>query len=416
MTRPIRALLGTALACVTAVAASGCEDFLAVDDPTVIDVATVDPVADATTLAFSAQQNFAVAYGWMIMYSSWFVGEALVAETFPTRNEFGRRDVAEDNGSHNADVWQPLSVATASTDLVLQLSLPTPESNLNIARAALYRGFSFVMMAEHFCTGTVSTAGEPGPELTTAAMLDSAIVHFTTANSVGTAQASAAGLAIARAALVGRARAQLQAGRLTQAATDAAAVPAAFNFTLSYIDDLAQRTRLGNRMWQFTLDRGSITVAPAFRVTDPRVPYKAPGQHSLTPQDPSSGPFYIQNKYPTFATSIRLASKIEADYIQAEAQGTAAQLTLIAARRAANSQEAYSGATDATSVLTELMEQRGREFYLEGKRLGDFRRNPNNVLNVPVAGSTYFKPGFAPVGSQTCYPLPTAERDNNPNL
>src|SRR5574338_412643 len=103
--------------------ATACSDFLNVENPNVIDINAIDPVQDATALANSAQQNFAAAYGWMIMYSSWFAGETLVAETFPTRNEFGRRDVAESNGSLNTDVWQPLSLAAASTKIVLDLTL-----------------------------------------------------------------------------------------------------------------------------------------------------------------------------------------------------------------------------------------------------------------------------------------------------
>ena len=83
-----------------------------------------DPVADAGLLASSAVQNFAQSYGWLIMYSGWFTGESDVAETFPTRNEFGRRAVDPTNGSHNADVWFPLSQAMASGYLVLDLTLP----------------------------------------------------------------------------------------------------------------------------------------------------------------------------------------------------------------------------------------------------------------------------------------------------
>ena len=86
-------------------------------------------------------------------------------------------------------------------------------------------------------------------------------------------------------------------------------------FNIATIDDPAQRTRLGNRLWQFTLDRGSITVAPAYRITDdPRIRFKAPAQHNLAPQDPASGAFFIQDKYATFNAPLRLASKLEADY------------------------------------------------------------------------------------------------------
>lgn len=401
-----------ALLSIASVGALGCTEFLSVDNPNVIDRDKVDPVADATTLANSAQQNFAAAYGWMIMYSSWFTGEAQVSETFPTRNEFGRRDVQQSNGSLNADVWINLTVASASANLVLKLDLPTPTTNINYARAALVRGFSFVLMAESFCTGTV----ESGPELTTNVMLDSAVANFTKAITIGNANGTPDGVAIARASLVGRARAHLQAGRKSDALTDANAVPAGFSANLGYIDDLAFRNRLGNRLWQFTLDRGSISVAPAFRVTDPRVRYKAPAQHSLTPQDPSSGAFFIQDKYPGFNTPIRLASKLEADYIAAEAGTTADQLALIAARRAANGQSAYAGPTTAAAVLTELMWQRSLEFWLEGKRIGDSRRNPSAMTAMPQPGAAYFKSGFPPIGNGTCYPLPLQERDNNPNL
>ena len=88
----------------------------------------------------------------------------------------------------------------------------------------------------------------------------------------------------------------------------------------------------------------------------------------------------------------------------------------IQARRAANGQAAYSGPTDAVSTLAEFETQRGLEFYLENKRLGDLVRNGAAVKFAPVPGSTYFKAGFAPVGSQTCIPLPITETDNNPNF
>lgn len=395
---------------------AGCSEFLTVENPTVIETSTLDPVNDAPVLANSAMQNLAAAYGSLIMYSSWFSGETDVAETFPTRNEFGRRAVDPTNGSLSTDTWFPLSQAAASTYLVLEQTLPTPATNVNYQKAEFALAYSFLLMAENFCQGTVRS----GPALTTVNLLDSAVVHFTQAVTIGNAAATTASIAMANAALVGRARAHLQAGRKPQALTDANAVPAGFNFNLAYFDDLSNRTRVGNRLWQFTSDRGSIAIAPAWRVTDPRVPQRlAPS--NLAPQDANYAvdrgmPYVIQNKYPSFATAIRLASKMEADYIAAEAQGTAAMLSLIGTRRTANTQPPYTGATDAASVLAEFETQRGLEFFLEGKRIGDLARNGVAVKFAPVPGSTYFKPGFAPVGAQICYPLPTTETDNNPNF
>ena len=394
-----------------------CDEFLQVKTPTVIEVEALDPVNDAPVLANSAVQNLATAYGWLSMYGGWMSGEIDVAETFPTRNEFGRRDVAPSNGSLSTDVWQPLSVAAASSYLVLDLTLPTPATNDNYMKAHFALGWSYVLMAESFCQGTVRS----GAPLTTVQMLDSAILHFTEANTIGTAINTATSLNFARAAMVGRARAKLQKKTDNAGAiADANSVPAGFNYNLEYFDDLSNRTRLGNRLWQFTADRGSIAIAPMWRVTDPRVPQRV-APSNLLPQDANytvdrGMAYVIQDKWRGFGLAIRLASKIEADYIVAEATGTAAQLAHIQARRAANGQPAYGGATDAASVLAEFETQRGLEFFLEVKRLGDLARNGAAVLGVPTPGATYFKAGFSPVGNQTCIPLPITETDNNPNF
>jgi hypothetical protein len=413
MTNIRRAVTRTAAGTVLVLSAAACSnDFLAVTNPNVIDAATVDPTSGAATLAQSAQQNFATALGLLSVYSGWFTVEANVSDTFPTRNEFGFRLISDMNGSLNGDVWAPLSRAAASTKTVLDLELPTPASNINIARAATFRGFSVLMMATDFCTGSLSG----GPELTTAQMLDSAVYWFDQAISVGTANATADGIALANASRVGRARAKLQKGDKAGAAADAAAVPAGFVFNLRYTDDAGNRARLSNRQFQLTFDRSSISVAPFFRTGDPRVPFKAPGDSKLNGQDAVPGGFYEQTKFSGYASSQRLASKLEADYIAAEAGTTAQQLALIAARRAANSQPAYDGPTDAASVLKELYLQRSFEFYLEGRRLSDYRRSPASVSGITAPGDPYFKPGYANTGDQTCYPLPRVERDNNPNM
>jgi hypothetical protein len=294
----------------------------------------------------------------------------------------------------------------------MDLTLANPTSNINYARAATFRGFSILQIASDFCTGALSS----GPELTTAQLLDSAIVYFTKGVDIGKANATTDGIALSNASLVGRARAKLQKGDKAGAAADAALVPAGFVFNMNMTDDAANRGRFSNRVYQFTFDRSSISVAPWYRVNDPRVTYKGPGVTKLNPQDAVPGGFYEQTKFPGYGSPIRLASKLEADYIAAEAGDATAQLALISARRTANGLAAYAGATDAASVMAELYNQRAFEFYLEGKRIADFRRSPASVKSMTAAGGTYFKPGYANVGNQTCYPLPRTERDNNPNM
>jgi hypothetical protein len=410
----------------------GCTNWLSVDNPTVIDNDALDPVADIDLLAKSAQQNLASAYGHLIVYSSWFTGETDVSETFPTRNEFGRRAISIQNGSLDTDVWFPLSQTVASSYIVLRAALADTARNIHYARANMVLGFAYAFMAEQFCQGTVLA----GPPLTTQNMLDSALAHFALARSQGDGAGTAAGAAIADAAWVGTARAQLQAGNLAAAINAADSVPASFVFNLAYMDDLAQRFRLANRMWFYVRDRGSIAVAPIWRTgpqlgpgvvqnADPRVPWMIPvtsGPAAYAPQDAAYSvdrgiPYAVQQKYPDYSTPVRLASKLEADYIKAEAQGTAAQQAMIDARRAANGQPPDTGTSASPdSVLTRFFTERGRDFFLEGKRLGDFRRHPANIIGMPVPASAYWKPGFAPVGTDVCFPLPITETDNNPNF
>ena len=404
-----RTIAGAALLTVSAACS---EKFVNVTNPNVIDAATVDPTSGATILALSAQQNYVAALGLLAVYGGWFTEEGNVSDTFPTRNEFGFRLISDLNGSLNGDVWQPISLAAASAKIVLDLDLSTPTTNINIARAATFRGFSVLQMATDFCTTSLSS----GPELTTAQALDSAIFWFGKGVDVGKANASADGIALANAALVGRARAKLQKGDKAGAAADAAAVPAGFNYDLRMTDDASNRNRLGNRIYTFTFDRTSISVAPWYRTSDPRVPYLTPAETKLSPQDAVPGGLYQQTKFNSYAAPMRLASKLEADYIVAEAGDATAQLALIARRRTANGRPAYAGATDAASVMAELYNQRAFEFYLEGKRVADFRRSPASVTSMTPAGGVYFKPGYANVGADKCYPLPRVERDNNPNM
>lgn len=418
MKKIVRAVTRTTVGALVALSASACSDsFVNVTNPNLIDAGTVDPVSSGATLALSAQQNYVDMIGTLAMYGGWFSEEANVSDTFPTRNEFGIRNITALNGSLNTEVWTPLSRAVSAGKLVLDLSLPTPERNISIARAATFRAFAILQMASDFCSGTFSG----GPELTTAQMLDSAIFWFDRGNTVGRANASAEGIEMANAAIVGRARAKLQKGDNAGAAADAALVPAGFVSNMRFTDDLANRARLSNDLWAFSFTRGSISVAPWYRQGDPRVTYNIEGgtpPATAVPQDIVPGGFHQQTKFPSFAAPMRLASKLEADYIAAEASGNAAtQLALIASRRTANGRPAYAGATDAVSVKTELFNQRALDFYLEGKRVADMRRSPASVAGtITAAGRPYFKPGYGNVGTNTCYPIPFAERDNNPNM
>ena len=62
--------------------------------------------------------------------------------------------------------------------------------------------------------------------------------------------------------------------------------------------------------------------------------------------------------------------------------------------------------------MAQIIEERRREFFLEGHRLGDLRRY--NLPFLPAPGAPYGPGGT--YGNQTCFPLPDVERINNPNI
>jgi hypothetical protein len=414
--------LGSLFALGALASSTACDSFFQVDNPNIIDGTKVDPVLAAEEFSRSVWQNFAFAYGGVIVYSAWFTNEARVGDTFPTRNEYGRRLIDDRNGTHNDEVWWPLARAVASAEdaLTRLAEIPNADQSVRIARVALAGGFADLLMGESFCQGVVDPLGSP---LAPAQTLDRAIERLKQARQIADKSYAAKmdtvdAKAISAAARVGMARAYLQKGDKANAIAMATGIPADFVFNVTYVDDAANRGRLGNNVWNFSFSRISLVVGPEWRAKadsgDTRIKYQ---DMKRLAQD-GTLQFYRQNKFDGFAAPIRLASGLEARYIVAEASGDRnQQLTLINERRGAGGQTALVGAglSDA-QVLTELMEQRGRDFWLEGKRLGDWRRNSGNVNHILQPGSTYYKADLGTVSDHTCFPIPAAEKDNNPNF
>lgn len=415
--RILQRFFGSVLAASLALQLAACEGAMEVRNPNIVVADEVDPEQDAATFARSAFQNLATAYGGIVVYTAWFTNEARVGDTFPTRNEYGRRLIDNRNGTHNSEVWAPLALAMESSEGVLDIL--EGKSDVNVARAALTAGYSALLMAEAFCQGAirVDRSAEYAQPQSKDQMLDHAIKRFLAAISAGDAAGGAEGTSLANAARVGLARAYLFKGDNANAVSAANQVPDDFNFNLNYVDDASARGRLSNNVHIFSNARESLVVGPEWRQIaddgDERIKY-IDGERMA--QDGVHN-FYIQQKYPNYAAPIRLASGLEARYIAAEASGDVTeQLALINERRAEFGQAPYAGPNDANSVLTELLFQKGLDFWLEAKRMGDWRRNPDNVKFIIKPSDEYYKPDVGPMGSDTCFPLPAAETDHNPNF
>ncbi len=402
-----------------------CDDFLDVPDPTVIDAGTIDPVNDLPTFAISALQDLFSALDDVIVYSAWFSGEAWVGDTFPTRNDIGRRVVEYTNGTLNGDIYQPLAFAISTNERVLELYEESGIDNAEILTMAnLGAGWAILLQAENFCQVVISSGlHNLGPGLTSAEGMARAIEHFDAAIAAGAADEEFD--AMVQAAQVGKARAHLFLGEYGLAITAAGAVDADFEYEVPKVDDPSNRGRLGNTVWSFTLARASLVVPPYYRaLNDPRVAYELWLDASGNPvKSQGNGfDFYAQDVYPGWGASLLLASGLEARYIAAEAalkDGDPAPATALIAER--NDPASASGDdidfVDDTGTLVQLLDQKARDLFMRATHMGDWRRNPASTPYVPPAGSPYYATQFgAAFGELTCMPIPRQEVDNNPNF
>lgn len=410
-------ILGVALAGAV-LSTAACDDFLEVKNPNNLEAEAVDPERDARMLALSAYQSMVSDWGNVVVYGAWFTNEARVGDTFPTRNVFGMRDVPDTNSHISGDLWndQHENMQFARTTIA---SIEAAGNTIDLARAYFTAGHSMLTVGLYFCDGTIAQDWRtPRGLITSTQMLDSAIVYLGKAGEIARGLNTTDATAIANATNVLIARAELQQGDKAAAVAAASQVPASFSFNFPHLDDPNNRGRLGNGIWSFSESRISLVVGDEWRAMvaagDPRIAFtdmKRPAQDGELN-------FFRQAKITGWGSPDRIASGLEARYIIEEANmNPASMLTFINERRAVGKQTALVGITDPQVLLRELMEQKSRDFWLEGLRMPDFRRLGHVVPYVLEAGSKYYKDvQGGTVGDDTCWPIPVSERRNNPNI
>jgi hypothetical protein len=364
---------------------------------------------NAALIVTSAQADFECAFGSYVVAAGLTAGELADGSQTAARWSYDRRDVNQADATYSTGtcealgVYTPLSTARYTADQALrQLEGWTDQQVPNrarlIDRAALYAGWSLLLLGEGFCSAAISG----GPELQSAQLLDSAAARFT--RVIG---ATGVDAAVLNAAYLGRARARIGRGDLTGAAADAERVPQAFVFAATAD---ASSGRRQNRVFQQNNQARLVTVAPAYRtLNDPRVPVV--NTDSLMADQVSR--YSRQTKYASLTASLPIGTGIEARLILAEARGAGEGVGILNALRARTgvALPALTAAQTADFAGT-VREERRRELFLQGTRLFDLRRG--NVAPTPAPGTPYPKGGS--YGPQLCYPLPDVERAANPNV
>ena len=403
--------------------ASACESLLSVDpDPNVVDASravTLNEAMVGAAVEFYRAVDEAIAHGGL------FGDEFQSASTGPLHRLFAARQVtAESQQGAGGDgrglslgggFYVPLQRLIAVAHLHQQrivdgeyAELPAGATDSpEYARLAFYEGVGKLYLADLYCTLAFYGAG---PEYTTAQAYEQAEGHLTEAIDAANAEAD-----VREAALLMRARVRLILGDDAGALADAEQVDPAFEFLVTYSTaTIEQRNRLQVHTW----DVGDWTVSPRFRnltvdataTEDPRVLLEGP-----MPAFDASQELWAPLEYESAAAPIRIASGDEARYIIAEVNGGQEAVDIINEVRARHGiAEVWAPATtDPNEIRDKLIDERFRTLFAEGTHLGDLRRYIDKFgLDLFPTSNNH----GIDVGNITCLPMPSIERDNNPDL
>ena len=413
-----------------------CTDItsLAQENPGALAAGTLYVPANAQLLVNGAIADFECAYNRYVAGSGLFTDELSVAiassgnfdydaRRLPTNAPYGTNDCGSPTPSsvQTPGIYTPLSVARATADTILaKLEGYTDAEVANrtklIGQSAAYAGYSLILLGEGMCSAAINL----GPELQPPALFAAAILRFSKAINASTTASDATTLNLAR---LGRARAALDLGgpaNLAAAAADAALIPSTFVVNTS---PDAVNARRQNIVFVTISQSAYSTVDPSFRnvtvpggtTQDPRVAVIDLGRNGTA----TGTRLFLPVKDATNVSPLRVASYAEAQLIIAE--NAAATGDLPGAAAAINNARSRTaglpvytlppGATPA-DVKVQIIEERRREFFVEGHRLGDLRRY--GLTFTPTAGTAY--PFGGAYGTQTCFPLPDVERINNPTI
>jgi hypothetical protein len=430
-----------------AVGVSGCNDWLEVTNPGAIENPALENTGYIDLMVNGVIGDFQPAFAWTAFFSTVFAGELQNHHAYFENGDMGRRAVEDINSTYTLAVYNGLHrarfLADSSASRIKVLLADSAGRDLRLARVLAYGGYSYTFLGEQMC----STPLNQSAAVSDVELLKLALARFQEAITVaGAARAAAAAIqpatsasqarvagadSIRNFARVGAARVALGLGQFAEAASFASAVEPAyesaavpgFRFDAHYLDGVPLR-RTGNPFWEF-LGGGdspwfSVSGTPFEGLHDPRVPHTLEpvqvndGSRRLLARSPSSFSTYdgsVEGGLFQATSSIRLASALEARYIIAEAEGlNAANLAFINSRRAVGGQAPLAAGISAAEYVDALRDQRSRDFFIDGHRLGDIRRYKRLYQVDLFPHGSYYGSATIQFGTQECWPVPLVDK------
>lgn len=415
---PGRAL---ALALVGLVGLTACDSLLDVDLPGQVVAEDLNNPAIAQTLVLSAIADFECAFANYAAGTALYGDEVIGASGWNNITVWDTRDRQSDNSGTNSctvgngyGIYRTLQTARfQGQDAFRRITGfgDVADKNSLLAQAKAYAAYSTLLLSEAHCRITFAEIDADGTTIFGGALTRAE--GFANAEALFTEAIGLASGDILFMAYGGRARARLNLGNMAGAESDALQVPAGFvmNATRSSVN-----LRRYNHFFDDNQRDNYWAVAPKFRnldfggVPDPRM---VAVDAARIAHDGVTDMWY-QQKYLSLSQPIPITRWEEAQLIIAEVQGGQAAVDIINTLHDAQSLPDWvpNDVNDAAEILAHIIQERSRELYLEGYRMGDAFRYGLEAEVFPMGLNHKGQPYIA----QTCIPLPDVEIDNNPNI
>ena len=365
-----------------------------------------DPAA-AEAAVGEAGRRFGCAWSNLVYHTAHLSGELLGAGHDPDDLPLHTRTVFPHHQGHasagcdgRSGLYRPLiSARSAAEEALAELDATSreevPQRDRLLGRAALYSGFVHAGFGEAFCEARLGG----GDLLTPRELLEVAEDRFTIAYTLARLAGDDGTM---HAALVGRARVRLPQGKRQEAANDARRVPRDF---ILYVERSDAPEGERNDIFVTNNLLGVVTVDPLFwgvewdGVSDPRVPVESTGETAAD----GVTPLHRQLKYTWEGAGIPLATWEEAQLIVAEVEGGAVAREIIDELHYRAGIPLFQGAGEE-EVQAQVREERRRELFLEGRRLGDLRRF--GIAGEWNRSGTMHPWTGRPFGGTECFPQP----------
>lgn len=414
MTMTLRAFVRTAPVAALALAA-GCD--LQVTNPGPVQARFLDDPAALTAVVNGAGRDLGEALNWTAYTSAAVTREVLPSGSTAAFGISVRQQLGILSPDDGGDWWNQAQrarwTAEAGVRRIKEVLGTSANNSATLAQALIWVGYSNRHLGEHFCDCVI----DGGPRQNFAVYFERAEAAFTEAIAVATAANNAT---LRDVATAGRASVRLLRGNLTGASADAGLITNnAFVYRMPYfVNTVAQYNRIywasANQPYRAHTVWGTFYENYRRTTRDPRVPFDSSltvrfGDAAVTSLG-GQVRWYFQTKYPVRESSINLSSGWEMRLIEAEALLVGGDvngaMTKLNQRRVALGLTPWT-ATNATEAWTALKRERGIELWLEGRRMGDFRRWA--ALNRPGEQEDM-------TGRNLCFPIPLSELETNPNL